>query len=47
MCAAMGARKEQEVVAQAIKEARAVLGAGNSDDDNASPNGFNEILEKI
>ena len=40
------ARREHEVAGQAIKEARAVLGAGDSD-DTAPPNGFNEISDEI
>ena len=49
MRAAVRARKEQEAAARAIDEARAeVRGvAGDSDDDTAPPNGFDDILNEV
>ena len=49
MCAAVRARGEQEAAARAIEEARAEVGAaaGDSDDDTAPQNGFDDILNEI
>ncbi len=49
MRAAVRARKEQEAAAQAIDEARAEVGgvAGDSGDDTAPPNGFDDILNEV
>jgi hypothetical protein len=49
MCAVVRARKEQEAAARAIDEARAEVGvvAGDSDDDTAPPNGFDDILNEV
>ena len=45
----MRARKEQEAAARAIDEARAEVGGvvGDSDDDTAPPNGFDDILNEV
>ncbi len=52
MRAAVRARKEhleQEAAARAIDEARAEIGgvAGDSDDDTAPPNRFDDILNEV
>ena len=49
MRAAVRARKEQEAASRAIDEARADVGgvAGDSDEDTALPNGFDDILNEI
>ncbi len=47
--AAVRARKEQEAAARAIDAARAEVGgeAGDSDDDTAPPNGFDDIWNEV
>jgi hypothetical protein len=49
MRAAVRARKEHEDAARAIDESRAEVGgvAGDSDDDTAPPNGFDDILNEV
>ena len=49
MRAAVRARKEQEAAALAIHEARTEIGGvtGDSDDDTAPPNGFDDILNEV
>ena len=45
----VAARTEQEAAARTIEEARAEVGevTGDSDDDNAPPNGFDDILNEV
>ena len=49
MRAAVRARTEQEAAARAIEEARAEVGevTGDSDDDTAPPNGFDDVLNEV
>ena len=45
----MRARKDQEAAARAIDGTRAEVGgvAGDSDDDSAPPNGFDDISNEV
>jgi hypothetical protein len=49
MRAAVRTRKEREAAAQAIDEARAAIReeTGDSDDETAPPNGFDDILIEV
>ncbi len=49
MRAAFRARKEREAAAQTIDAARTAIreGTGDSDDETAPPNGFDDILNEV